>query len=82
MGYGLQIPAHQLGGPKRVWDFWGYGLSNAWVMRVSTVPCLTALSLRNAQVHLLYIYCVCTRSLSACWSVSVLDIPAGYRIQI
>jgi hypothetical protein len=37
MGYGLQIPAHQLGGPKRVWDFWGYGLSNAWVMRVSTV---------------------------------------------
>ncbi|KIK05649.1 hypothetical protein K443DRAFT_37170, partial [Laccaria amethystina LaAM-08-1] len=38
MGYGLQIPAHQLGGPKRVWDFRGYGLSNAWVMRVSTVP--------------------------------------------
>ncbi|KIJ93365.1 hypothetical protein K443DRAFT_112149, partial [Laccaria amethystina LaAM-08-1] len=37
MGYGLQIPAHQLGGPKRVWDFWGYGLSNAWVMRVLTV---------------------------------------------
>ncbi|KIJ99617.1 hypothetical protein K443DRAFT_43130, partial [Laccaria amethystina LaAM-08-1] len=37
MGYGLQIPAHQLGGQKRVWDFWGYGLSNAWVMRVSTV---------------------------------------------
>ena len=38
MGYGLQIPAHQLGGPKMAWDFRGYGLSEAWVKRVSTVP--------------------------------------------
>ena len=37
MGYGVQIPAHQLGGPKMLWDFRGYGLSGAWVMRVSTV---------------------------------------------
>ena len=37
MGYGLQIPAHQLSGPERVWNFRAYGLSNAWVMRVSTV---------------------------------------------
>jgi len=37
MGYGLQIPAYQLGGPKSLWDFRGYGLSNAWVMRVLTV---------------------------------------------
>ena len=37
MGYGLQIPAHQLGGTKWVWDFRGYGLSGAWVKRVSTV---------------------------------------------
>ena len=37
MGYGLQIPAHQLGGPKWVWDFRSYGLSGAWVKRVSTV---------------------------------------------
>ena len=37
MGYGLQIPAHQLGGPKMAWDFRGYGLSEAWVKRVSTV---------------------------------------------
>ena len=37
MGYGLQIPAHQLGGPKMAWDFRGYGLSEAWVTRVSTV---------------------------------------------
>jgi len=37
MGYGLQIPAYQLGGPKSIWDFRGYGLSNAWVMRVLTV---------------------------------------------
>jgi hypothetical protein len=37
MGYGVQIPAHQLGGPKKAWDFRGYGLSEAWVMGVSTV---------------------------------------------
>ena len=37
MGYGVQIPAHQLGGPKKLWDFRGYGLSGAWVTRVSTV---------------------------------------------
>ena len=37
MGYDLQIPAHQLGGPKKLWDFRGYGLSGAWVKRVSTV---------------------------------------------
>ena len=37
MGYGLQILAHQLGGPKMAWDFRGYGLSEAWVKRVSTV---------------------------------------------
>ena len=37
MGYGLQIPAHQLGGPKMAWDFRGYGLSEAWVKRVLTV---------------------------------------------
>ncbi|KIJ98984.1 hypothetical protein K443DRAFT_102980 [Laccaria amethystina LaAM-08-1] len=37
MGYGVQIPAHQLGGPKKTWDFRGYGLSEAWVTGVSTV---------------------------------------------
>ena len=37
MGYGLQIPAHQLDGTKGVWDFRGYGLLGAWVKRVSTV---------------------------------------------
>ncbi|EDR01168.1 uncharacterized protein LACBIDRAFT_333497 [Laccaria bicolor S238N-H82] len=36
MGYGMQIPAHQLGGSKMAWDFRGYGLSDAWVTRVST----------------------------------------------
>jgi len=24
MGYGVQFPAHQGGGPKNVWDFRGY----------------------------------------------------------
>ena len=42
MGYGLQIPTHQLGGPKWVWDFRGYGLSGAWVKRVSTVSVMVA----------------------------------------
>ncbi|KAF8953544.1 hypothetical protein BDZ97DRAFT_1712975 [Flammula alnicola] len=37
MGYGLKIPAHRLGGPKNLWDIRGYGLSQAWVMRGSTV---------------------------------------------
>ena len=37
MGYGMKIPAHQLGGPKMAWDFRGYGLSEAWVKGVSTV---------------------------------------------
>ena len=36
MGYGVQIPA-QLGGPKMAWVIRGYGLSEAWVKRVSTV---------------------------------------------
>ena len=42
MGYGVQFPAHRGGGPKNVWDFGGYGLWQAWVMRVPTViifPC-------------------------------------------
>ena len=37
MGYGVQFPAHQGSGPKNVWDFRGYGLWQAWVMRVPTV---------------------------------------------
>ena len=37
MGYGVQIPAHQLSGPKMAWDFRGYGLLEAWVKRVLTV---------------------------------------------
>ena len=37
MGYGVQLPAHQGSGPKNVLDFRGYGLWQAWVMRVPTV---------------------------------------------
>ena len=37
MGYGLQIPANQPGGPNFLWVIRGYGFSQAWVMRVSTV---------------------------------------------
>jgi hypothetical protein len=37
MGYGMQIPAHRVGGPKKLWDFGVYGLSESWVKRVPTV---------------------------------------------
>jgi len=38
MGYGVEIPAHQVGGREKLWDIRVYGLSKVWVMRVSTVP--------------------------------------------
>jgi len=37
MGYGMQIPAHQLGGPIVLWVIRGYGFSQVWVKRSSTV---------------------------------------------
>ena len=37
MGYGMQIPAHRVGRPKKLWDFRVYGLSESWVKRVPTV---------------------------------------------
>ena len=38
MGYGVQFPAHRVGGPKKLWDLRIYGLSKAWVMRVPRGP--------------------------------------------
>ncbi|KAF8228014.1 hypothetical protein L208DRAFT_1293749, partial [Tricholoma matsutake] len=37
MGYGVEFPAHRLGGPKKVCDFGVYGLSKVWVKTGSTV---------------------------------------------
>ena len=37
MGYGMQFPANQLGGQKKLWDLRVYGLSEVWVKRVPTV---------------------------------------------
>jgi hypothetical protein len=37
MGYGVKIPAHRVGGPEKLWVIRGYGLSEVWVMRGSTV---------------------------------------------
>ena len=37
MGYGMQFPAHQVGGQLGLWDIRGYGLSGVWVKRGSTV---------------------------------------------
>src|SRR6266702_3793357 len=37
MGYGMQIPAYQLGGLTSLWGIRGYGLSMLWVKRGSTV---------------------------------------------
>ena len=36
-GYGINFPAHQVGGSKILWDIRGYGLSQVWVMRMVTV---------------------------------------------
>jgi hypothetical protein len=37
MGYGLEIPAYQVGGLKKPWGIRGYGLYPLWVKRGSTV---------------------------------------------
>jgi len=37
MGFSIEIPAHQVGGPENLWGTRGYGLSEVWDMRVSTV---------------------------------------------
>lgn len=37
MSYGVQFPAHRVGGPEILWVLRVYGLSKAWVMRGSTV---------------------------------------------
>ena len=46
MGYDMQIPAHQLGGPKKVWGMRDYGLSGLCVMRESTVVMIVSPNLR------------------------------------
>ena len=58
MGYGVQIPAHQLGGPKKLWDFRGYGLSGAWVTRVSTVlACLEYIAESSSPARM-FVACI------------------------
>jgi len=37
MGFSIKIPAHQVGGQEKLWSIRGYGLSEVWVMRSSTV---------------------------------------------
>jgi hypothetical protein len=37
MGYGMSIPANQLGNHDLLWVTRGYGLSEVWVKRGSTV---------------------------------------------
>ena len=37
MGFSIEIPAHQVGGPENLWGIRGYGLPGVWDMRVSTV---------------------------------------------
>ena len=36
MGYGVKIPAHQVGGQEKLWDIRVYRLSKVWGMRVLT----------------------------------------------
>jgi hypothetical protein len=49
MGYGVQIPANQVGGPEMLWYFRVYGLSRVWVMGVSTVPGSLLFSANRSQ---------------------------------
>ena len=37
MGYGMQFPANRVGGSLELWVIRGYGFSEVWVMRGSTV---------------------------------------------
>jgi hypothetical protein len=37
MGYGMQLPANQVGRRLELWDIRGYLLSEVWVMRSPTV---------------------------------------------
>ena len=37
MGFAVQTPANRVGGQEKLWDIRGYGLSEVWVMRGSTV---------------------------------------------
>jgi len=37
MGYAMHFPVNQLGGPKVLWGLRGYGFSEVWVFRGSTV---------------------------------------------
>ncbi|KAF8898059.1 hypothetical protein CPB84DRAFT_1927065 [Gymnopilus junonius] len=46
MGFWTKIPVHRVGGPKKVWVLWGYGLSRSWVMRVPTVVSWGLLNIR------------------------------------
>jgi len=43
MGFCMQIPAHRVGGPEKVWDARGYGLSEVCVMTGSTVLAIWAI---------------------------------------
>ena len=40
MGYAMHFPAHQLGGHQMLWDKRGYGFTEVWVKRGSTVYAL------------------------------------------
>jgi len=37
MGYAMHFPTNQLGGHKMLWGLRGYGFSEVWVKRGSTV---------------------------------------------
>ena len=50
MGYGVQIPANQVGGSIRLWVITSYGLSHVWVKTVSTVATVPQLILPGVQV--------------------------------
>jgi GMP synthase-like glutamine amidotransferase len=57
MGYGMQFPANQLGGPLKLWGKRGYGLTEVWVKRGLTVlifhDCFTCKFLLSITISML-----------------------------
>ena len=58
MGYGIQIPANQLGKSSELWDLAGYGILQAWLMTGSTVVMILTLYRDRAYEAVMIMYLI------------------------
>jgi len=65
MGYVMHFPVNQLGGHKMLWGLRGYGFSEVWVKRGSTVFVVEETRRRNSvgrdqsgRIHILSEICI------------------------